>query len=275
MKRTLKRVLQATWPGLYYFIASYRFQRYCRQHFWPFQQQFYQAVYAGRPIRVLSGPFAGLAYYNRIVWGPITPKWLGSYELELHPILELILARNYDVIMNIGAAEGYYAVGLAAQSPRSRVIAYDVDPLARQRQRQLATLNGVENLEIRSLCTHREIEAQGGDRCLLLVDIEGSEIELLDPQRCKALNRCDLLVELHHRGPDDVAAVRAILTTRFAASHQIQVIPLAARDPRAFQQAIPELHHLDLATLAEALQEYRYDSQCWLWMEAQPTQPAA
>jgi hypothetical protein len=49
---------------------------------------------------------------NETVWGPIEPKWLGTYELELHSIIKGILRAEYNTIIDIGSAEGYYSVGL-------------------------------------------------------------------------------------------------------------------------------------------------------------------
>jgi protein-L-isoaspartate O-methyltransferase len=63
---------------------------------------------------VQSGPFAGMIFplksaMNR--W--VIPKLTGSYESEIHFFLEALTKRNYDFILDIGSAEGYYACGLA------------------------------------------------------------------------------------------------------------------------------------------------------------------
>src|SRR4051795_10844916 len=62
-------------------------------------------------LTVSGGPFAGLVYPDRT---PISlvPKLLGIYERELHGAIEAAIRAQPDVIVNVGAADGYYAVGL-------------------------------------------------------------------------------------------------------------------------------------------------------------------
>ncbi len=67
---------------------------------------------------VQGGPFAGMAYLHRSLDGPLPPRLLGCYEAELHGALERILGTRYDTVVDIGCAEGYYAVGLALKMPR-------------------------------------------------------------------------------------------------------------------------------------------------------------
>jgi methylase of polypeptide subunit release factors len=46
-------------------------------------------------------------------------------------------------VIDIGAAEGYYAIGFARRLPAARVIASDLDPVARLLCWLLARRNGV------------------------------------------------------------------------------------------------------------------------------------
>lgn len=62
---------------------------------------------------ILSGPFKGLMYPRESVGSAWAPKLLGTYESELSPTIERIVSGGYRSVVDIGAAEGYYAVGLA------------------------------------------------------------------------------------------------------------------------------------------------------------------
>src|SRR4051812_14244715 len=62
---------------------------------------------------VLSGPFAGMAYVRQAAGSCLAPKLIGCYEAELHGVVARILRTGYTQIVDIGCAEGYYAVGLA------------------------------------------------------------------------------------------------------------------------------------------------------------------
>ena len=50
----------------------------------------------------------------------LIPKLLGSYEQELQPLLQRLAAQNYSEIVDIGCAEGYYAIGLGGCFPRAK-----------------------------------------------------------------------------------------------------------------------------------------------------------
>jgi hypothetical protein len=75
--------------------------------------------------RIQSGPFKGMHFTTRSVSAGWSPKLLGCYEEEVQPLLERVLNRGYRQIVNIGAAEGYYAVGLALRIPDAEVWVFD------------------------------------------------------------------------------------------------------------------------------------------------------
>ena len=67
--------------------------------------------------KVALGPFAGMVYSSETVEGCTIPKLLGCYEQELHPVLDRMKNTGFDKILNIGCAEGCYAIGLAICFP--------------------------------------------------------------------------------------------------------------------------------------------------------------
>src|SRR5262245_457133 len=77
--------------------------------------------------KVQSGPFIGMEILPDVSWndGDISSKILGTYEQELHPIIEHEIKRlrrmDKPKIVNVGTAEGYYAVGMAMQVPKAVV----------------------------------------------------------------------------------------------------------------------------------------------------------
>src|SRR5262245_12927877 len=77
--------------------------------------------------KVMQGPFCCLTIVvdpKVIDW----PKLLGTYEVELQPLFEQIVAASPLTVINVGAAEGYYAAGLAVRCPAACVIAYEERP---------------------------------------------------------------------------------------------------------------------------------------------------
>lgn len=62
---------------------------------------------------VRRGEFAGMRLLDRSVGSAFLPKLVGSYEAKLHPFLRRAATQAWDVVIDGGCAEWYYAVGLA------------------------------------------------------------------------------------------------------------------------------------------------------------------
>lgn len=263
MKTLLKRLL----PKLYLMLASIRFHIVCRIRFGKIQNQFRKSIYKQGSISVLYGPFEGLSYFNSTVWGPITPKWIGSYEAELHNIISGIIDYGYNHIMDVGSAEGYYAVGLASKIPAAMVDAFDVDPIARYRLRKLAQINAVKNLRIHSECRHHDFQSLIESKTLIICDIEGHEQYLLDPLLAPKLERCDLLIEVHPYANHGMLEVEQTLLDRFSNSHLIMRIPAAARNADSWILKMPILAAIPRGLLQSCLEEHRSNDQIWLWLK--------
>ena len=194
---------------------------------------YYLRAHAGT---VISGPFAGMRLLPEASWrdGDLPPKILGCYEAELHPAVEKAVARNPKVIINVGCAEGYYAVGMARLLPQGRIYAFDINPQAQDICKRAAIANQVgERVMVTGKCdveALRPVIKQTG-RCLLVVDCEGAELELLDQARLPEISRCDMIVECHDcLNP----LITQILKQRFSASHDIENISEGPRDPNQF-----------------------------------------
>jgi hypothetical protein len=121
--------------------------------------------------RVLGGPFAGMAYVSEASEGALVPRLLGTYEDELHPYLRAFAAEGLDTVIDVGCAEGYYAVGLARLMPEVTVQAYDIDEKARRACAGLAEQNGVApRVIIGGEFAPDGFEAFAGRRVLVMVD---------------------------------------------------------------------------------------------------------
>ena len=77
---------------------------------------------------VMEGPLAGLDFLPQSAEGCHIAKLLGCYEQPLLPFVEAAIQANYPTILNIGCAEGYYAVGMARRMPDTQVLAFDLKP---------------------------------------------------------------------------------------------------------------------------------------------------
>src|SRR5580698_7614345 len=146
---------------------------------------------------VQAGPFAGMKYTRSAVLSRhATPALLGVYERHLYPFLEAAV-QLCDLVVDIGSAEGYFAVGLARLG--KRVVAFDADPHEHRVFKEMAAVNAVsERVTIRSWCSPGTLLDLTKDRhALIISDIEGGELGLFTPEVVAATSHCHLIIEMH------------------------------------------------------------------------------
>jgi hypothetical protein len=177
--------------------------------------------------RIWSGPFAGMEYVAEATEGSLIARLLGTYESELHPHLTAMAAAGLDCVVDVGCAEGYYAVGMARLAPEATVYAYDISEKARLACADLAAKNGVsDRVIIGGEFAPDGFEAFAGRKVLVMVDAEGAEIDILQPELSPSLAGMSIIVETH-----DVFRPGALRTLvgRFAATHDIVRIDQAPK----------------------------------------------
>lgn len=266
MKEYIKSLLEQRASKVLYAYQAVNNRRVFRRLHKDIATQVYEKFYAKNDITVLSGPFKDLKYFNETVWGPITPKWLGSYENELNSIIEEIIENDYKNIIDIGCAEGYYAIGLAYRMPKVEVFGFDVDFISRGQAKKLARLNAVEDrVNISDYCTPEDISRLSTKNTLLICDIEGFERTLLEPETCQSLLSIDILVEIHEGFGEP--STLDLLKSRFCDSHIIQEVDMTNRVEWVNSMISTEEIFDDRELLLDAANEYRSDSQKWLWMK--------
>ena len=212
--------------------------------------------------RVLGGPFAGLRDLWRSFGSELAPKLLGTYEMEIREPLESAIARLPEVVLVAGAAEGYYAVGLALRLPGARIVAFEARADGREELARLATANGVSSrIEIAGLCDIPSFgRALGAGRGrFVLCDVDGAESLLLDPGVVPALLSAEILVETHDAF---VAVTEELLQAKFSSSHRIEAF---RQRPRALDDApsldLPRRYE---GALLQAMNERRPEANHWL-----------
>ncbi len=213
-------------------------------------------------LSVLQGPFAGLNFLKTSAEGCHIPKLLGCYEQPLLPYIEKAIEGEYQAVVNIGSAEGYYAVGMALRMPNAVFHAFDLSDAARAFCYELAKSNNVsERVQIGSLFETGDFDKFRDVETLILCDIEGGEVDLLDPKAAPSLKKFDIIVEAHEG--DYPGTIQALLD-RFRETHSVEIIYDSGH---RYLYDVPswflKLSHLDqlLATW-----EWRSASTPWLIM---------
>lgn len=215
--------------------------------------------------RVRNGPFKGLIYPDfRALGSTMFPKLLGSYERELHPLIGQILDNDYSAVVDVGCAEGYYAVGMALRLPNARVFAYDINEKARSQCAKMARLNGVnDRLTISAHCDPRTLIELGLiRRALVISDCEGYEKALFTPEVVLALAAHDFLIETHDLFDITISVE---LRKRFAATHDLQVVTSIDDVQKAHYYDYAELEPYDLEQRKKLLAERRRSIMEWFF----------
>jgi hypothetical protein len=174
-------------------------------------------------LQVLNGPFKGLKYPSLdITEAALIPKIVGSYEAQLHPVLQEIFKRPYTDIIDVGSAEGYYAVGLATKMPGTTVHCFDINEKDLEFSKAMAKHNNVNNLTYNKECSPATlINFRFKGRGLIFCDCEGFELQLFTEEVVRSLKNVDVLVELH-----DIAnpIISSEILTRFQHTHTFRVV---------------------------------------------------
>lgn len=211
---------------------------------------------------VQTGPFTGLKLSPEVCWGDgdTASKLLGLYEDELHGNIRRILVDGTDLVVNIGAAEGYYACGMALRLG-CRVVAIDSMSRAREITEQTAELNGL-TIAVRDAVNTAELNSilTGHKRAVVIMDCEGAEQQLLDPAQAPELLTARILVESHDCFVPDVTRE---LVARFEPTHHCTVIQARGKNPWLFKQLDK---YWDLEKLI-LVNECRPETAQWIWME--------
>jgi hypothetical protein len=262
MKTIIKAALSRVAPGLYATVTAQRARRRSQilEREWGYTDLAHR-VLEGNGTAVSSGPFEGLKFAPRTFDRHISPKLFGSYEAALNPLWQDILARPYAQILDVGCADGYFAVGIARRMPGATVHAFDTDPWARLTVRQMSEANETSNLAIHGACSPDWLARNLRPGAFILSDCEGYEDALFVPESAPNLRSADLLIELHEEA---APGVTERLLSRFRTTHTSMIVKDGPRSPEDY----PASAFLPDADRVRALHEVRSDGQEWLFLSA-------
>jgi hypothetical protein len=179
---------------------------------------------------VHAGLFKGMRWPREtIVGSEFSPKVLGTYELEIQEFFRQVLADpSVTSFVDVGAAEGYYAVGAAYLTPRLPVFAFEIQETAHAGIRELAESNNVRD-RVTVLGEFRPGDFDSkrlGGSPLVLVDIDGGEEHLIDDAFIRLFRHAIMIIEIH----DFVSrGLGSRIKERLERSHSIVAVPYRPR----------------------------------------------
>jgi hypothetical protein len=135
----------------------------------------------------------------------------------------------------------------------------------------VAARNGVgQRVDFRGEFTPTSFVTKPDGRLLVLCDVEGAEVQIVDPVAHPALLQADIVVEVHDAGQ---GTIEDVLRHRFAATHRIRRVVAA---PRGIDDvAVPLPASLSRKDVERAIHEGRRYGLIWLFMTARQESDAS
>lgn len=150
------------------------------------------------------GTFAGTRFSGKanVSQGAHALKIFGLYELPV--IQTLVDWCPAQTLVNIGAGDGYYSVGMLKAGLVQQSICFEMTEAGRQAVKRNAELNGVESqisvhgtADVESLNQVLRDSSIDLKETIILCDIEGAEFSLFNAEIISLLQGSKLVIELH------------------------------------------------------------------------------
>ena len=186
-------------------------------------RRFNKAMCQALDNRIVAGFAKGMKYVSSVPWTRlIVNRLVGTYEMELLPFFQSFDSNPPKNIFDIGAAEGYYAIGSLVRWKNAEVLAWETDEKAANILQKLALENKVsERLQTQKTCTvnllKQSLKALQPE--LIIMDIEGAESEICVSGVIELGRNSSWVIECHSR------EILEKLQQRFQNTHQIEIIP--------------------------------------------------
>ncbi len=190
---------------------------------------------------VRYGPFNGLKLTRDHSWCSTDrgSMLLGLYEKEVLESLTNI-PKQYNTFIDVGAADGYYGIGVLINNLFEHSYCYEISERGRQTIKENAILNNVlDMVEIRGIANkqfYSEIPITIIEKAVLFIDIEGAEFDLVDKATFDAFKKSIIFIELHEWLCKDGQEKRQKLCNDSVATHVATEIRMGARDLSKFAE---------------------------------------
>jgi hypothetical protein len=153
---------------------------------------------------VRYGPLKGLRLSDDAWWGAPdkASMLLGLYEQELLTVLctKPLTARSN--FIDIGAADGYYAIGLVMAGFYKKSFCFEISEKGRETIKYNAGVNGVASqVEVFGKADETLVGRLSQDQIddsVVLVDIEGGEFDVLSEAFLQSFQHAYILIEIHN-----------------------------------------------------------------------------
>lgn len=168
-------------------------------------------LYLTKKLKLLSKNLVQSGAYKNMKIGDIAwseydycPKIIGVYENEVQNEL---LKTNCKYIVNLGAGEGYHAIGQILSGTKEQAICFELSKTSRKFLNTNSKINNIENkIKIFEKASNNyldylreKISDIDFKECVFLIDIEGDEFNIINNKNLETLKESKLIIEFHEK----------------------------------------------------------------------------
>ena len=161
--------------------------------------------------KVAYGKFTGMKLNKNSYWSKndLITQILGVYEQHILEQLIEFSKEKDSILVDIGAADGYFAVGAVYSGLFNKVYAFEIEKEGRKNLTYNSELNSCGSkiyIDIEANNNSLKKIIDNHKKVVILIDIEGEEFKLLNLETINLLSKCNLIIELHPSlVPDGIA----------------------------------------------------------------------
>ena len=127
---------------------------------------------------------------------------LGFYEKEILDIINGFAENEFDTFVDIGAADGYYAVGMLVSKTVKRAFCFEASEIGHAIIKENFELNGsLGQIEVLGRASNNSLQSLTSvdyTKAIILIDIEGAELEVVDANFLSQARGANIIIEVHN-----------------------------------------------------------------------------
>jgi len=212
-------------------------------------------IFAKHNGTIQRGPFEGMRLNGvaNISQAAHGLKIFGLYE---SPIMDMMLSWcPAEVLVDIGAGDGYYPVGMLRANLVKRAVCFEATEAGRKAIQINADLNGVgDRIEILGKADLNFASIMAGlnlppQETIILCDIEGGEFDIITKNLIEQLSGVKFVIELHEQLiQKDKTTLRQKLLAEFPENYRKTILSDSPRQWNGISE-LEEMHDLDRALI--------------------------
>ena len=191
--------------------------------------------------RIAYGPFKGMILSQDAHWGSADhgTMILGLYEKEILNELST-LANTKSSFIDLGAADGYYGLGVLASGLFCNSYLFEITEKGRDVIKANAELNNIKHgytiLGEAEEDFYNQIPDENLNNSIVLVDIEGAEYRVFTELTFQKIKNSTIIIEIHEHLHNDAADKIKKLIQNAAKTHNCKRISTGSRDLSVFEE---------------------------------------